>query len=121
MRPAQFRRWVLVASAVLALVGCESSGTRKSDAALGLNPQQARGRRVYDTYCISCHNPYSSGGRHGPSLKGVFKKPELPSGAPVNDQLVSEAIMKGRLGMTGFSRELDQQQLEDLLAYLHTL
>ena len=119
MRPAQFRR-LLLAVLALAIAGCESSG-RKSDAELGLNPQQARGRRIYDTLCINCHQPYSSGGRHGPSLRGVFRKPELPSGSPANDERVSEAIIKGRIDMPGFGRQIDQQQLEDLLAYLHTL
>ena len=32
---------------------------RKSDAELGLNPQQAAGRRVYDNYCARCHEAYS--------------------------------------------------------------
>ncbi len=121
MVAAQIRNLLLAGLALLILTGCESSGARKSDAELGLNPQQARGRKVYDTYCLNCHNPYSRGGRHGPSLMGLYKKAELPSGAPANDQRVSEAILKGRINMPGFGGRIGQQQLDDLLAYLHSL
>jgi mono/diheme cytochrome c family protein len=101
--------------------GCESRPPRKSDAELGLNPQQASGRRVYDTYCLGCHEAYMSGGRRGPSLMGVFKKRELPSGTPANDQRVGEVVMQGRAKMPAFGDRISQQQLEELLGYMHTL
>lgn len=95
---------------------------RRSDAELGLNPQQAAGRRVYDQYCDRCHAPYSSRGKQGPGMKGVFKKQYLPlSGMPANDDRVSEIIKLGRSKMPGFGPVLDQQQVEDMLAYMHTL
>jgi mono/diheme cytochrome c family protein len=103
------------------LAGCEAE-RRKSDAQLGLNPQQAAGRRVYDQYCDRCHEPYSSRGKKGPSMKGVFRKPYLPlSGLPANDDRIGEIIRYGRSKMPGFGQVLSQQQMEDLLAYLHTL
>ena len=71
--------WACVALALL-LLGCEVE-RRKSDAELGLNPQQIAGRHVYDEYCDRCHAPYSSGGRQGPGLKGVFKQQYLPRAA----------------------------------------
>jgi mono/diheme cytochrome c family protein len=95
---------------------------RKSDAELGLNSQQAAGRRVYDRYCDQCHEPYSSRGKKGPGLKGVFKKPYLSeSGLPANDERVGEIIRYGRSKMPAFGRELSDQQIQDLLVYLHTL
>jgi hypothetical protein len=30
---------------------------RKSDAELGLNPQQSAGRKIYDSQCDRCHEP----------------------------------------------------------------
>lgn len=111
---------VLVFMALL-LLGCEVE-RRKSDAELGLNPQQAAGRRVYDEYCDRCHAPYSTRGRQGPGLKGVFKRQYLPmSGLPANDARVGEIIRLGRNKMEGFGNVLTQQQIEDLLAYMHTL
>ena len=105
----------------LFFISCDAE-RRKSDAELGLNPQQAAGRRLYDQYCARCHEPYSSRGKNGPSLQGVFKKQYLSvSGLPANDQRVSEIILSGRAKMPDFGRVLDQQQAQDLLAYLHTL
>jgi mono/diheme cytochrome c family protein len=101
--------------------GCDIQ-RRKSDAELGLSPQQAAGRRVYDNYCDRCHAPYSSRGRQGPSMKGIFKRQYLPaSGMPANDDRVSDVIHFGRDKMPAYSQVLNQQQITDLLAYLHTL
>ena len=95
---------------------------RKSDAELGLNPQQIAGRRIYDNYCDRCHAPYSSRGRQGPSMKGVFQRQYLPmSGMPANDERVTDVIRLGRNKMPGYAQVLNQQQTNDLLAYLHTL
>ncbi|HTA21993.1 MAG TPA: cytochrome c [Terriglobales bacterium] len=106
---------------ITALAGCDVE-RRKSDAELGLNPQQATGRRIYDNYCDRCHAPYSSRGRQGPSMKGIFKRQYLPeSGMPANDDRVSDVIHFGRDKMPAYGQVLDQQQITDLLAYLHTL
>jgi mono/diheme cytochrome c family protein len=103
------------------LAGCDAQ-RRQSDAELGLNSQQAAGRRVYDNYCDRCHAPYSSRGRQGPSMKDVFKRQYLPmSGMPANDDRVTDIVRLGRNKMPGFAPVLSQQQISDLLAYLHTL
>ena len=107
--------------AVLTVTGCDVE-RRRSDTELGLNPQQAAGRQVYDNYCDRCHEPYSSRGKKGPSLKGVFKRQYLElSGLPANDDRVSDIIKYGRAKMEGFGRVMTEQQVKDLLAYLHTL
>jgi mono/diheme cytochrome c family protein len=107
--------------ALIALAGCDVE-RRKSDAELGLNPQQAEGRKLYDNYCDRCHEPYSSHGKKGPSLKGVFKQQYLSlSGLPANDDRVADIVKFGRAKMEGFGRVMTDQQIKDLLAYLHTL
>jgi mono/diheme cytochrome c family protein len=93
----------------------------KSDAELGLNAQQSQGRKVFEMYCASCHQAYSSSGSKGPSLKGLYKKRYLPSGLPTNDRFVEGTIVSGRNMMPGFGGALTEQQLNDLMAYLHTL
>jgi mono/diheme cytochrome c family protein len=123
-----FRNWIfscLRASVVvlvfLALAGCDAE-RRKSDAELGLNPQQASGRKLYDNYCDRCHEPYSSRGKKGPSLKGVFKHEYLSiSGLPANDERMTDIVKNGRAKMEGFRQVMTDQQIQDLLAYLHTL
>ena len=116
--------WTAALAGTLAIVaspGCEVE-RRRSDAELGLNPQQASGRRIYDAECDRCHQPYSTRGRKGPGLKGVFQHHYLSlSGLPANDERVSDIIRLGRNEMPGFSQKLSQQNIEDLLAYLHTL
>jgi hypothetical protein len=51
---------------------------------------------------------------------GIYKKPYLPSGAPANDDRVIATIQHGRKMMPAQS-DLDPNDLDDLLAYLHTL
>ncbi|HLZ40468.1 MAG TPA: cytochrome c [Candidatus Sulfotelmatobacter sp.] len=101
--------------------GCDIE-RRKSDAELGLNAQQAAGRRIYDAECDRCHEPYSTRGKKGPGLKGIFKNKYLSlSGLPANDERVTDIIRLGRKEMPGYNQKLDEQQIQDLLAYLHTL
>lgn len=106
---------------LLLLAGCGKDLEQQTDAELGLNPQQAHGRRVFQHYCASCHSAYSSSSRKGPSLKGLYKEQYLPSGLITNDQFVEQSIVRGRNMMPGLGNAINQQQLEDLMAYLHTL
>ncbi len=85
-----------------------------------LNSQQAHGHEVFQTHCGQCHYDRTSDSLHGPPLLGVFKKAYLPSGAPANDDRVSVTILQGH-GMMPADRNLDSQDLSDLLTYLHTL
>ena len=111
----------VVILAFLALAGCDAE-RRQSDAELGLNPQQAEGRKLYDNYCDRCHEPYSNRGKKGPPLKGIFQHKYLSlSGLPANDERVTDIIRLGRNEMPGYSQTLSSQDIQDLLAYLHTL
>jgi len=116
-------RWSvsLILLALAASIACDVE-RRKSDAELGLNPQQSAGRRIYDARCDRCHEPYSTRGKKGPGLKGVFQHKYLSlSGLPANDERVTDIIRLGRNEMPGYSQTLNAQDIQDLLAYLHTL
>ena len=90
------------------LTACDAE-RRKSDAELGLNAQQAAGRRVYDQECDRCHEAYSSRSKKADSLQGVFKKEYLrKSGLPANDERVGEIIRSGRTMMPGFGQVLSR-------------
>jgi mono/diheme cytochrome c family protein len=93
----------------------------KTDAELGLNPQQSSGRRVFERNCAACHSAYSSSGSKGPSLQHLFGKQFLPSGLPANDRFVEQTIVGGRNMMPPMGEAITQQELDDLMAYLHTL
>ena len=115
-----FLKPLLLISLLAALIACNAE-RRKSDVELGLNAQQAAGRRVYDQRCERCHEAYSSKDLQGPSLKHMYRKPYLPSGAPSNADRVSDVIKFGRAKMPGFGPVLTEKQIDDLMAYLHTL
>ena len=120
--PSRARRgWILLLNAALLalFVGCDAE-PRKTDAELGLNPQQAVGRRVYDSAVPNVIS-HTASGTCGPSLNGLFKKQFMTSGIPANDERVTDIILLGRAKMPAFQQKLTQQQFDDLMAYLHTL
>jgi mono/diheme cytochrome c family protein len=86
-----------------------------------LTSQEQQGRALYEQMCASCHYANRTGDLHGPSLFAMYRKKFLPSGAPANDQRVTPVILRGRNMMPGYGNQLDEQQLQALLAYLHTL
>jgi mono/diheme cytochrome c family protein len=86
-----------------------------------LNAQQTRGHEVFQAQCARCHNDRKDAPLNGPALIGVFKKPYLHSGAPANNERVTDTVLHGHGLMPALGNNIDQQQLDDLLAYLHTL
>ena len=115
---------VIVAAGIALLLSLASCGKDKSqmtDAELGLNAQQSRGRQTYNVRCAGCHTAYSSRGIKGPGLVGIYRKKFLPSGLPANDRFVTQAIVQGRGMMPPMGDSLTPDQLADLLAYLRTL
>jgi mono/diheme cytochrome c family protein len=122
-RPAVCRLMPAVTLILIAgvLTSCDVE-RRKSDAELGLNSQQTTGRKIYDNNCDRCHRPYSTKGKKGPGLKGVFQNKYLPqTGLPANDERVTDIIRNGRPDMPGYGQVLSAQDIQDLLAYMHTL
>ena len=107
--------------ALMFFFACDKPERLRSNAELGLNEQQARGRAIYDLRCAGCHEPYRKKDLHGPTMAGVFQKPYLPSGMVARDDRVSDIIVMGKPKMPAFGDVLTQQQLQDLLAYMHTL
>ena len=86
-----------------------------------MSEEQERGRRVFVTTCTACHEIQSSAAKQGPSLQGLFRKRSLPSGAPANDDRVRDAILYGRRDMPAYQYFFNDQQINDVISYLHTL
>jgi mono/diheme cytochrome c family protein len=82
-------------------------------------PQEARGAAIYQAKCARCHNPTSTQPLHGPGLQALTKRKAMPSGAPPTDERLTAVILHGRSDMPG--TPLADDQMNDLLAYLHTL
>jgi mono/diheme cytochrome c family protein len=111
----------LILCLLSAVTGCGKDDAEKTDAELGLNEQQAHGRRVFKIYCANCHRAYSTQDLKGPGLKGVFKKQYLPSGLLANDNFAENAILRGRNMMPPMGSSLSRSEIENVIAYLHTL
>jgi mono/diheme cytochrome c family protein len=107
--------------AAFLVAGCGPDRANETDAQLGLNAQQSAGRAIFNARCASCHYPYSSGSLHGPGLDKLFRKKYLPSGLPANDRFVTQTILNGRGMMPAAGNSLTDEQLRELIAYLHTL
>ena len=114
-----FSRSVFLIVCSLGLAGCKS--TPPSTPLSELNPQQARGHAVFQTRCAMCHYDRQTGPLHGPSLLGLYKRPALPSGAAPTDERVTATIEHGRNMMPAMGGQLDEGDMNDLIAYLHTL
>jgi mono/diheme cytochrome c family protein len=104
-------------AATLALAGCRSLPPSKPEALWTL--EEARGAQVYQQKCAKCHYPTNTRGLHGPGLQALTKLKSMPSGAPPTDERLIRVIQHGRLNMPAI--QLTDDQLSDLLAYLHTL
>ena len=108
----------------LGMVAAAAAGCRQTSAPVPLdrlNSQQMRGHAVFQTRCAVCHNDRVDSPRNGPALVGVFQKPALHSGAAATDERVTATVMRGHGVMPAMGNVVDEQDMQDLLAYLHTL
>ncbi len=104
-------------ASVIVLAGCRPLPPSKPSSEW--TPQEARGAAVYQAKCARCHYPTSTRPLHGPGLQALTKLKSMPSGAPPTDERLAAVTLHGRGEMPGTA--LTDDQLADLLAYLHTL
>jgi mono/diheme cytochrome c family protein len=109
----------ILALSLLGALGCHQLAPSKPLSELTEN--EAAGHRIFVSQCSGCHYANTEKGMHGPGLEGLFRKPYLASGAPANDDRVTAVILHGRNMMPSFGNTLSDQELEELIAYLHTL
>ena len=99
------------------VTGCKSLPPSKPESEF--TPQEARGQVVYKVKCARCHNATNTKPRKGPGLQALTKVKAMPSGAPPNDERMTDRILHG-YGMMP-TTQLTDEQLQDLLVYLHTI
>jgi cytochrome c2 len=80
----------------------------------------AKGKEVFEQ-CAMCHNADSDEKKMGPGLKGLFKKDKLTDGKKPTEANIRARVDDGGNGMPGYKDTLDDQQKDDLIAYLKTL
>ena len=99
--------------AYAALAGCRSQPA--------LTPQQEEGKHVYDVGCAHCHEDNDLALKKvPPNLHGLFQHKTLPDGAPATDAEVEHVVMTGKGMMPSFAYQMTPEQLNALIAYLHT-
>ena len=102
---------------VAALAGCRSLPASKPEALWSV--EEARGAQVFHQKCAKCHYPTTTRPLNGPGLQALTKVKSMPSGAPPTDERITYTILHGRLMMP--ATQISDDQLQDLLAYLHSL
>ena len=104
--------------AVLLLASCLLPGCHGTPP---LTPQQQEGRQLYESRCVHCHEENDLQLKKvPPNLRHVFESGKLPSGAPATDLQIERTILSGKGLMPSFAGRFTQEQLNALLAYLHT-
>jgi len=79
------------------------------------------GQRLFQSTCARCHRTDTTQAMNGPGLQGIMKKQYLPSGAPANDERLHQLIVNGRGNMPALGQLFDDQQINDIIAYVHRL
>ena len=114
------RSLAVIAAAVSLAVGltaCRSLPPSKPESLWSI--EEARGAQVFHQNCAKCHYPTTTNGLHGPGLQALTKLKSMPSGAPPTDERLARVILNGHALMP--ATPLNEDQLSDLLAYLHSL
>lgn len=108
----------------MVMVAMSAAGCRRYRAPVPLEQlttQQAAGHAVFQTQCAQCHEERVDRAKNGPALVSMFQKSSLHSGAAATDERVTATVLHGHGVMPAMGDRVDEQQMADLLAYLHTL
>jgi mono/diheme cytochrome c family protein len=86
-----------------------------------LTAQEEQGKQLYSGRCAHCHEDNDLALKKvPPDLRGVFSHATLPSGAPATDAQVRQTVLAGKAMMPSFAGRFTGDQMDALLAYLHS-
>jgi mono/diheme cytochrome c family protein len=106
-------KFAFLALAAAVLIGCSNQSG---------SSEVRHGQELFQLHCAPCHDmPPPDLLKEPPKLNGLFNSKTLPSGAPATDDQVRKVIVEGLRTMPAFDRRLQDQDVRDLVAYLHTL
>jgi mono/diheme cytochrome c family protein len=105
-------RLQVITSIVVIVIGCSRGPSR----------EEVAGRALYQLHCSQCHdNPPRYLLTRPPKLDKIFAAQTLPSGAAATDEEVRRTIVEGLRTMPAFKGRLREDEIRDLMAFLHTL
>jgi mono/diheme cytochrome c family protein len=112
LRADSWMRLPVITSIFVIVLGCSRGPTR----------EEVAGRALYQLHCSQCHdNPPRYLLTRPPKLDKMFASNTLPSGAPATDEEVRRTIVEGLRTMPAFKGRLREDEIRDLMAFLHTL
>jgi cytochrome c2 len=79
-----------------------------------------KGKALFQT-CAGCHNVSTDARKMGPSLRSLFGRVTLRNGKHADDENVRAIVLDGYNGMPSFRYSFKPEEIDDLMAYLHTL
>ena len=81
-----------------------------------------RGEELFQENCAICHAVSNQDlKKQPPKLTGLFQRKTLPSGAPATNEQVRKTIISGIGTMPAFDQRLSDEDVRDLVKYLHQL
>lgn len=115
-----------VFSAAIVLTACgkkqEANAARRPQPSPEESQAELQGEWLYDNNCAECHeNPQPDLHKQPPNLHGLFRRGSLPSGVPATDAQIRTVIVEGRGTMPAFDQRLREEDLQNLIKYLHRL
>jgi mono/diheme cytochrome c family protein len=86
-----------------------------------LTPTESAGKDLYEIHCYECHDENDLGLKKvPPKLHDVFAHKDLPDATtPATDAAVRKVIVYGKRTMPAFNGRLSDEQIADLISYLH--
>ena len=107
----------LAVSGAMAQKGSKKGKKSPAKAAAG---DVAKGKELFESKCMVCHNPDSKEKKIGPGLLGV-KDGKLPSGKDATYKVILEVVDAGGGGMPAYKELLTDEEKNDVIAYVLTL
>lgn len=108
---------ILGVALLIASVICSSPKTQAQSSADKTATMVHAGQDIYTHRCLQCHSVNEGEVRLGPSLYGEMKKPH-PKKSTTEIRTI---LQNGKGKMPSFKDKLTKQDIDNLLAYLHTL
>lgn len=112
------RGWVVVLAAGALSCDLVKPTENRAEDILGLTGEPVHGEAVFVANCVECHR-LSGLGVDDPADPGAGQNLTEAAGEVEEDAEFVEIILDGEEEMPGFGATLDDQEIADVIAYIH--